>query len=78
MEYEEMEEMLENISKNVNGRDFWKVQVLDLILCDEDVYYNLTKQDLEKVVDRLMDNDYMWNTIYEEISSTISDYRERV
>lgn len=78
MEYEEMEEMLENISKNVNGRDFWKVQVLDLILCDEDVYYNLKKQDLEKVVDRLMDNDYMWNTIYEEISSTISDYRERV
>ena len=63
LSYEEMEEMLENELKEVDGRKFWKTLLIEQIINNDETEYNLTENELNNAVENLMANDYMWQEI---------------
>lgn len=75
LSYENMENILENELKDVDGRKFWKTLLLEQIVNDE-VNYELTESDLNNAVENLMNNDIMWQEIDNALAEELGNFRE--
>lgn len=75
LSYENMENILENELKDVDGRKFWKTLLLEQIVNDE-VNYELTERDLNNAVENLMNNDIMWQEIDNALAEELENFRE--
>lgn len=75
LSYEEMEEMLENELKEVDGRKFWKTLLIEQIVNNE-VNYELTERDLNNAVENLMNNDIMWQEIDNVLGEELENLRK--
>lgn len=75
LSYEDMENILENELKDVDGRKFWKTLLLEQIVNDE-VNYELTESDLNNAVENLMNNDIMWQEIDNALAEELENFRE--
>ena len=76
LSYEEMEEMLENELKEVDGRKFWKTLLIEQIINNDETEYNLTKSELDNAVENLMANDYMWQEIDNALGEELENFRK--
>lgn len=76
LSYEEMEEMLENELKEVDGRKFWKTLLIEQIINNDEIEYNLTKSELDNAVENLMANDYMWQEIDNALGEELENFRK--
>ncbi len=76
LSYEEMEEMLENELKEVDGRKFWKTLLIEQIINNDEIEYNLTKSELDNAVENLMANDYMWQEIDNALAEELGNFRK--
>lgn len=75
LSYEDMENILENELKDVDGRKFWKTLLLEQIVNDE-VNYELTESDLNNAIENLMNNDIMWQEIDNALAEELENFRE--
>lgn len=75
LSYEDMENILENELKDVDGRKFWKTLLLEQIVNNE-VNYELTERDLNNAVENLMNNDIMWQEIDNALAEELENFRE--
>ena len=75
LSYENMENILENELKDVDGRKFWKTLLLEQIVNNE-VNYELTESDLNNAVENLMNNDIMWQEIDNALAEELENFRE--
>lgn len=75
LSYEDMENILENELKDVDGRKFWKTLLLEQIVNDE-VNYELTESDLNNAIENLMNNDIMWQEIDNALGEELENFRE--
>ena len=75
LSYENMENILENELKDVDGRKFWKTLLLEQIVNNE-VNYELTERDLNNAVENLMNNDIMWQEIDNALAEELENFRE--
>lgn len=75
LSYENMENILENELKDVDGRKFWKTLLLEQIVNNE-VNYKLTERDLNNAVENLMNNDIMWQEIDNALAEELENFRE--
>lgn len=75
LSYEDMENILENELKDVDGRKFWKTLLLEQIVNNE-VNYKLTERDLNNAVENLMNNDIMWQEIDNALAEELENFRE--
>ena len=75
LSYKNMENILENELKDVDGRKFWKTLLLEQIVNDE-VNYELTESDLNNAVENLMNNDIMWQEIDNALAEELENFRE--
>lgn len=75
LSYEDMENILENELKDVDGRKFWKTLLLEQIVNNE-VNYELTERDLDNAVENLMNNDIMWQEIDNALAEELENFRE--
>lgn len=55
--------------------EFLKAYIQDLIECSSDAY-EITKEQIEKVADRVERNEYVWSVIDECIYNEIDEYRK--
>lgn len=76
LSYEEMEEMLENELKEVDGRKFWKTLLIEQIINNDETEYNLTESELDNAVENLMANDYMWQEIDIALGEELENFRK--
>lgn len=76
LSYEEMEEMLENELKEVDGRKFWKTLLIEQIINNDETEYNLTESELDNAVENLMANDYMWQEIDNALAEELENFRK--
>lgn len=76
LSYEEMEEMLENELKEVDGRKFWKTLLIEQIINNDETEYNLTESELDNAVENLMANDYMWQEIDNALGEELANFRK--
>ena len=76
LSYEEMEEMLENELKEVDGRKFWKTLLIEQIINNDETEYNLTESELDNAVENLMANDYMWQEIDIALGEELGNFRK--
>lgn len=76
LSYEEMEDMLENELKEVDGRKFWKTLLIEQIINNDEIEYNLTKSELDNAVENLMANDYMWQEIDIALGEELENFRK--
>lgn len=76
LSYEEMEEMLENELKEVDGRKFWKTLLIEQIINNDETEYNLTESELDNAVENLMANDYMWQEIDIALGEELANFRK--
>ena len=76
LSYEEMEEMLENELKEVDGRKFWKTLLIEQIINNDEIKYNLTESELDNAVENLMANDYMWQEIDNALGEELENFRK--
>lgn len=76
LSYEKMEEMLENELKNVDTRNFLKTLLLEQIIYNDEVEYNLTKSELDNAIENLMANDYMWQEIDNALAEELENFRK--
>lgn len=76
LSFEEMEDMLGNELREVDGRKFWKTILLEQMTSSDELEYNLTKSDLENIVENLMDNDYMWQEIDNALGEELENFRK--
>lgn len=76
LSYEEMEEMLENELKEVDGRKFWKTLLIEQIINNDETEYNLTESELDNAVENLMANDYMWQEIDNALGEELENFRK--
>lgn len=76
LSYEEMEEMLENELKEVDGRKFWKTLLIEQIINNDETEYNLTESELDNAVKNLMANDYMWQEIDNALGEELANFRK--
>ena len=76
LSYEEMEKMLENELKEVDGRKFWKTLLIEQIINNDETEYNLTESELDNAVENLMANDYMWQEIDNALAEELENFRE--
>lgn len=76
LSYEEMEEMLENELKEVDGRKFWKTLLIEQIINNDETEYNLTESELDNAVENLMANDYMWQEIDNALAEELENLRK--
>lgn len=75
LSYEDMENILENELKDVDGRKFWKTLLLEQIVNNE-VNYELTERDLNNAVENLMNNDIMWQEIDNALAEELANFRK--
>ena len=75
LSYENMENILENELKDVDGRKFWKTLLLEQIVNDE-VNHELTESDLNNAVENLMNNDIMWQEIDNALAEELENFRK--
>ena len=75
LSYEDMENILENELKDVDGRKFWKTLLLEQIVNNE-VNYELTERDLNNAVENLMNNDIMWQEIDNALAEELENFRK--
>lgn len=75
LSYEDMENILENELKDVDGRKFWKTLLLEQIVNNE-VNYELTERDLNNAVENLMNNDIMWQEIDNALGEELANFRK--
>lgn len=75
LSYEDMENILENELKDIDGRKFWKTLLLEQIVNNE-VNYKLTERDLNNAVENLMNNDIMWQEIDNALAEELENFRE--
>ena len=76
LSYEEMEEMLENELKEVDGRKFWKALLIEQIINNDETEYNLTESELDNAVENLMNNDIMWQEIDNALAEELGNLRK--
>lgn len=76
LSYEEMEEMLENELKEVDGRKFWKTLLIEQIINNDETEYNLTENELNNAVENLMANDYMWQEIDIALGEELANFKK--
>ena len=76
LSYEEMEEMLENELKEVDGRKIWKTLLIEQIINNDEIEYNLTESELDNAVENLMANDYMWQEIDNALGEELENFRK--
>ena len=76
LSYEEMEEMLENELKEVDGRKFWKTLLIEQIINNDETEYNLTESELDNAVENLMNNDVMWQEIDNALAEELENCRK--
>lgn len=76
LSYEEMEEMLENELKEVDGRKFWKTLLIEQIINNDETEYNLTESELNNAVENLMTNDYMWQEIDIALGEELANFKK--
>ena len=76
LSYEEMEEMLENELKDVDGRKFWKTLLIEQIINNDETEYNLTESELNNAVENLMANDYMWQEIDIALREELANFKK--
>lgn len=76
LSYEDMEEMLENELKEVDGRKFWKTLLIEQIINNDETEYNLTESELDNAVENLMANDYMWQEIDIALGEELANFRK--
>ena len=76
LSYEEMEEMLENELKEVDGRKFWKTLLIEQIINNDETEYNLTESELDNAVENLMANDYMWQEIDIALGEELANFKK--
>lgn len=76
LSYEEMEEMLENELKEVDGRKFWKTLLIEQIINNDETEYNLTESELNNTVENLMANDYMWQEIDIALGEELANFKK--
>lgn len=76
LSYEEMEEMLENELKEVDGRKFWKTLLIEQIINNDETEYNLTESELDNAIENLMANDYMWQEIDIALREELANFKK--
>lgn len=76
LSYEEMENILENELKEVDGRKFWKTLLIEQIINNDETEYNLTESELDNAVENLMANDYMWQEIDNALGEELANFRK--
>lgn len=76
LSYEEMENILENELKEVDGRKFWKTLLIEQIINNDETEYNLTESELDNAVENLMANDYMWQEIDIALGEELENFRK--
>lgn len=76
LSYEEMEEMLENELKEVDGRKFWKTLLIEQIINNDETEYNLTESELDNAIENLMANDYMWQEIDIALGEELANFKK--
>lgn len=76
LSYEEMEEILENELKEVDGRKFWKTLLIEQIINNDETEYNLTESELNNAVENLMANDYMWQEIDIALGEELANFKK--
>lgn len=76
LSYEEMEEMLENELKEVDGRKFWKTLLIEQIINNDETEYNLTESELNNAIENLMANDYMWQEIDIALGEELANFNK--
>lgn len=76
LSYEEMEDMLENDLKNVDTRNFLKTLLLEQVIYNDEVEYNLTKSELDNAIENLMANDNMWQEIDNALAEELENFRK--
>ena len=76
LSYEEMENILENELKEVDGRKFWKTLLIEQIINNDETEYNLTESELDNAVENLMANDYMWQEIDIALGEELGNFRK--
>ena len=76
LSYEEMEEILENELKEVDGRKFWKTLLIEQIINNDETEYNLTESELNNAVENLMANDYMWQEIDIALGEELENFKK--
>lgn len=62
LSYEDIEE-LSNEQTITNGEEFWKYLVLEFLKNVDEFDYNITEKDIDNIVENIMGNDELWNTI---------------
>lgn len=76
LSYEEMEDMLENDLKNVDTRNFLKTLLLEQVIYNDEIEYNLTKSELDNAIENLMANDNMWQEIDYALAEELENFRK--
>ena len=76
LSYEEIQDMLENELKNVDTRNFLKTLLLEQIIYNDEVEYNLAKSELDNAIENLMANDYMWQEIDNALAEELENFRK--
>lgn len=76
LSYEEIQDMLENELKNVDTRNFLKTLLLEQIIYNDEVEYNLAKSELDNAIENLMANDYMWQEIDIALGEELANFKK--
>lgn len=69
LSYDEIKKELEELNKKQNGKEYWRMLVLGALenLMEVGKEYKVTEEDLDRIVEDLMSNQSIWNTIDGEI-----------
>lgn len=78
LSYEELYKLKENLNKNIKGKDFWKYLILEQIIDNleqkDNCVYNIKETDIENIVDKVTNNERIWQTLGEVISGDLREY----
>lgn len=75
LNYDDIQNELKKI-ENVNGFDYWKFTILEHIENTMECgnKYNITKNDLQNIVENIFANDEMWESIDFAIGEELQKY----
>lgn len=57
-----------------NGYDYWRFFIKDYFNCNDDENDFLKEEDIDKITDNFMKNDYIWQCIDEMVENEIVYY----
>lgn len=82
LDYKKLSKLQDELRKNYNSNVFWKSLVVDQIMSNleqkENCEYNLKQTDIEKIVDKVISNNELWQTLDEVIGRELIKYETTV